>query len=62
VATKPKSKSTKPKPKTEEYDRTWMPRPIGPISKIKIKTKSVPLPKVSLREINETKKPRTRQA
>jgi len=64
VAAKPKSKSTKPKttkPKTE-YDRTWIPKPPSAVSKVKIKTNAVPMPKVSLKGIQEIKQPRTRQA
>ena len=66
MAAKPKSKSTKPKttkPETEEYEKTWAPRyKTSIIPKIKIRKKSVPLPKVSLRGINEIKQPKTKKA
>ena len=68
MAAKPKSKgnkpkTTKPKPKTEEYEKTWAPRyKESIIPKIKIRKKSVPLPKISLRGIQEIKQPKTKKA
>jgi hypothetical protein len=56
-----KAKVAKPKAKPN-YDRTWEPEPTPAVSRVKIKTKAVPIPKVSLKGIKETKKPRTRQA
>ena len=66
MAAKPKSKGNKPKttkPKTEEYEKTWAPRyKESIIPKIKIRKKSVPLPKISLRGIKEIEQPKTRKA